>query len=85
MPPPFPLTWPHVIVVGSVVIRVRPDEYRAFVAELADGGLGRRALGAHTKNSDNRRQFFELYRRMARQVTRATANMQYELYHGRIC
>ncbi|CAM9291885.1 unnamed protein product [Ectocarpus fasciculatus] len=35
---------------------------------LPDGGLGRRALVAHTKNEGNRRQFFQLYRRMARQV-----------------
>lgn len=36
--------------------------------ELSDGGIGRKALSAHTKNEDNRRQFFQLYRRMARQV-----------------
>eukprot|EP00752_Nemacystus_decipiens_P005020 g4560.t1 len=36
--------------------------------ELSDGGIGRRALSAHTKSEDNRRQFFQLYRRMARQA-----------------
>lgn len=38
--------------------------------ELSDGGIGRKALSAHTKSEDNRRQFFQLYRRMARQVRR---------------
>lgn len=35
---------------------------------LSDGGLGKRALSCHTKTEENRRHFFEVYRRMARQV-----------------
>ncbi|CAM9343850.1 unnamed protein product, partial [Scytosiphon promiscuus] len=44
------------------------DKDGPSVSELSDGGLGRKALSAHTKNEDNRRRFFQLYRRMARQV-----------------
>lgn len=41
---------------------------RASFAGLPDGELGRNALAAHTKNENNRRQFFQLYKRIARQV-----------------
>lgn len=35
---------------------------------LSDGGLGQLALSLHTKTEQNRREFFEVYRRTARQV-----------------
>lgn len=37
---------------------------------LSDGGIGRRALSLHTKTQENRRDFFEVFRRTARQVGR---------------
>lgn len=36
---------------------------------LADGGLGKRSLALHTKTPKNRHEFFEVYRRTARQVS----------------
>lgn len=39
-----------------------------FFEDLPDRELGTNVLAAHTKNENNRQQFFQLYKRMARQV-----------------
>lgn len=44
------------------------EDGAALGLTLSDGGLGKRALSCHTKTEENRRDFFEIYRRMARQV-----------------
>lgn len=44
------------------------DKNGRKVVSLSDGGLGKLALSSHTKTEENRREFFEVYRRMARQV-----------------
>lgn len=46
------------------------DGISARGSALSDGGLGRLALSSHIKSEENRREFFQVYRRMARQVGR---------------
>ncbi|CAM9116440.1 unnamed protein product [Pylaiella littoralis] len=53
---------------ASAPSEVGGEDHMSLFKQLSDGGLGRKALSAHTKNEDNRRQFFQLYRRMARQA-----------------
>lgn len=70
-PPPHPLfSCPcrYVFRCQTCYSREERAQNGHSMSELSDGGLGRKALSAHTKNEDNRRQFFQLYRRMARQV-----------------